>query len=57
VFAAHRAAAWVDDMLTTAVHEWAAARKAPTLLVDVDSAAGLTRTNVDRLLAWAVGLR
>jgi hypothetical protein len=57
VFAAHRAAAWVDDMLTTAVHEWAAARKAPTLLVDVDSAAGLTRTHVDRLLAWAVGLR
>jgi hypothetical protein len=53
VFAADRPAAWVDDMLTMAVHRWAAARRAPTLLVDIDSATGLTRTHVDRLLTWA----
>jgi hypothetical protein len=56
LFATDRPAAWVDDMFTAAVHAWAAARTTPTLLVDVDSAMGLTRAQVDRLLAWAVSL-
>ena len=55
--AGDRSAAWVDDMLSMAVHEWATARTAPTLLVDVDSATGLTRPHVDRLLAWVAGLQ
>ena len=55
--AGDRSAAWVDDMLSMVVHEWPTARKAPTLLVDVDSATGLTRPHVDRLLAWVAGLQ
>ena len=55
--AGDRSAAWVDDMLSMTVHEWATARRAPTLLVDVDSETGLTRPHVDRLLAWAAGLQ
>ena len=57
LFAADRPAAWVDDLLTVPVHRWAAERRAPTLLVDVDSATGLTRSHVDRLLTWATSLR
>ena len=52
-----RPAAWVDDMLTPEARDWAAARTAPTLLVDVDSATGLARTDVDRLLGWATTLK
>jgi hypothetical protein len=48
-FARNRAAAWIDDMLTPEAHAWAAARSAPTLLIDVDSSIGLTRRHVDRL--------
>ena len=57
LFAADRPAAWVDDMLTEEARKWAAARRVPTLLIDVDSATGLTRPHVDRLLAWVAGLR
>lgn len=32
---------------------WAAGRSAPTLLVSIDPAIGLTRADVDRVLAWA----
>ena len=52
-FAAERPAAWVDDMLGPEALAWAAARIEPTLLIDIDSATGLARANVDRLLAWA----
>jgi hypothetical protein len=52
-FAAERAVAWVDDMLTPEAHAWASARPFPTLLVDVDSSAGLGRKHVDLLLDWA----
>jgi hypothetical protein len=52
-FAADRPAAWVDDNVTPEARAWAAARRPPTLLVEVESAVGLTRPAVDELLAWA----
>lgn len=52
-FAADRAAAWIDDNVTPQARAWAAGRAAPTLLVEVESALGLTRPAVDELLAWA----
>jgi hypothetical protein len=51
-----RPAAWVDDNITPEAREWAEQRDAPTLLVDVESATGLTRPAVDELLDWARGL-
>jgi hypothetical protein len=55
-FAGDRPAAWVDDMLTPEARAWAERRTAPTLLVSVDSSAGLTRPVVDGLLEWAAAL-
>jgi len=52
-----RPAAWVDDMITAEVVRWAEERPAPTLLVQVDSAVGLTRAQVDQILSWANELR
>jgi hypothetical protein len=46
--------AWVDDLVTPEARQWAAERPAPTLLVEVDHALGLTRDAVDVLLAWAL---
>lgn len=51
--AGSRAVAWIDDMLTTDAWSWAEDREAPTLLVPIDPAFGLTREVVDRLVAWA----
>jgi hypothetical protein len=48
-----RPLAWLDDLLTPEAWAWAEARPAPTLLIPVDPALGLTRQHVDRLLAWA----
>jgi hypothetical protein len=45
--------AWIDDLVTAEARQWATKREAPTLLVEVDPAAGLARAAVDRLLAWA----
>ena len=56
LLAGDRPAAWVDDILTPEARAWAKRREAPTLLVDVDSATGLTRAAVDQLLEWASGL-
>jgi hypothetical protein len=43
-FAGHdRPLAWIDDDLDAECFAWAAARPAPTLLVEVDAAAGLVR--------------
>ena len=53
--AAGRAAAWIDDLHTTAGREWAAQRPWPTLLVSADPALGLTREHVDLLITWARG--
>jgi HAD domain in Swiss Army Knife RNA repair proteins len=48
-----RPAAWVDDAFDDSCHAWAAARRAPTLLVATDPAVGLTGAHVARLTAWA----
>src|SRR4051812_47967526 len=37
-----RPAAWIDDRFDESCHAWAAARRAPTLLVATDPALGLT---------------
>lgn len=55
-FAGGRAAAWVDDIVTPEARTWAARRAAPTLLLEVDAAVGLVRSQVDELLAWALGV-
>jgi hypothetical protein len=51
-FTADRAAAWVDDVITDEARAWAAQRVAPTVLVEVCSASGLTGDAVERLLMW-----
>ena len=51
-----RAFAWVDDVLGLDAHRWAAARREPTLLLDVDPATGLTPGHVNTLLAFAGAL-
>jgi len=56
-FAGERALAWVDDALNAACHEWAAARSAPTLLVQTEPEHGLTEHEAARLSAWATELR
>lgn len=52
-FAGHQSLAWLDDALPPAAHNWASARPAPTLLITVNPAEGLTRPVIDRLLRWA----
>jgi hypothetical protein len=52
-YAGDRPAAWIDDSLDEACREWARARRAPTLLVETESAVGITDDQVERLLAWA----
>jgi hypothetical protein len=54
VYVADRAVAWIDDMLVEEAVSWAAARTAPTLLVETDPAIGMTRDHVDQLLEWAL---
>jgi hypothetical protein len=51
--AGRRALAWVDDMLGAACHAWAAARPAPTLLVQTEPRLGLTQPEASLLEAWA----
>jgi hypothetical protein len=52
-FARQRPLAWIDDALNDACHEWARARRAPTLLVQTDPEHGLTTRERELLLAWA----
>jgi hypothetical protein len=52
-YAGDRPAAWIDDNLDEVCIAWADGRRAPTLLVETDSAEGLTNEHVERLLAWA----
>ena len=40
-YAGDRALAWIDDAFDDSCHAWAAARDAPTLLVETDPAVGL----------------
>ncbi|HEY4824910.1 MAG TPA: HAD domain-containing protein [Solirubrobacteraceae bacterium] len=56
-FAGVRALAWIDDALNPACHEWAAARSAPTLLVQTEPEHGLTEREAELLGAWARELR
>ena len=51
--AGDRPLAWVDDAHDDACRAWAAARRAPTLLVSTDPATGLTDAHVAQLAAWA----
>jgi HAD domain in Swiss Army Knife RNA repair proteins len=52
-FALERPLAWVDDALNDACHEWAAARAAPTLLVETAPEHGLTEREAKLLNDWA----
>jgi hypothetical protein len=55
-YAGSRALAWIDDCLEAPCHAWAAARAAPTLLVQTQAAAGITGGHVEELVRWA-GMR
>ena len=52
-YAGARPAAWIDDNIDDACRYWATARDAPTLLVETESATGMTDEHVERLLEWA----
>jgi len=52
-YAGDRPAAWIDDFIDDACRTWAEMREAPTLLIEAESAVGLTEHHVDELLAWA----
>jgi hypothetical protein len=54
-YAARRPAAWIDDLHGPAAVDWAATRPHPTLLITTDPAIGLTRTAIDRVIAWGLG--
>ena len=54
--AGDRPAAWIDDAFDASCHAWAAARRAPTLLVATDPATGMTDVHVARLERFAAGL-
>jgi hypothetical protein len=51
-----RALAWVDDSFNDACHQWAARRRAPTLLVQTEPARGLTAREASLLTRWAQAL-
>jgi len=51
-YASDRPAAWIDDNLDDACRFWALEREAPTLLVQTESAVGITDEHVETLLAW-----
>jgi hypothetical protein len=51
--AGRRPLAWIDDALNDVVRSWAAARDAPTLLVETAPATGLTAAQAELLRAWA----
>lgn len=48
-----RALAWIDDAFDESCHAWAAARQAPTLLVQTAPQAGLTEQEARLLGEWA----
>jgi hypothetical protein len=55
-FVRGRAVAWLDDAFGDAARRWARQRGAPTLLIDVDPATGLTFDMVDVLADWTRSL-
>jgi hypothetical protein len=46
--------AWIDDCLDDACRAWAAAREAPTLLVQTSPEQGLTEREAAQLRSWAL---
>ena len=52
-FVGGRTVAWIDDAFNDACHTWAAARDAPTLLVETTPEEGLTGRHADLLTAWS----
>jgi len=55
-YAGARALAWIDDALDEECHAWAAAREAPTLLVQTEPEHGLTDREAELLRRWAQAL-
>ena len=55
-YARGRPAAWIDDNLDDACKLWALERAEPTLLIETESATGITDEHVDELLEWAGGI-
>jgi len=51
-----RPLAWIDDSFDAGCHAWAAARRAPTLLVTTDPRIGITEAHAAELEAWAATL-
>jgi hypothetical protein len=52
-YAGDRPLAWIDDFLDDECRAWAERRAAPTLLIETESAVGITEEHVEELLAWA----
>jgi hypothetical protein len=52
-YAGERPAAWIDDNIDEECRAWAERRDAPTLLIQTQSATGLTEEHVKELLRWA----
>ncbi|MGH3663409.1 MAG: hypothetical protein ACRDTQ_16330 [Micromonosporaceae bacterium] len=52
-FSQQMPAVWIDDLHTAAARAWRDNRRAPTALITVDPAIGLTRECIDQALAWA----
>lgn len=51
-----RPCAWIDDQHGAEHRAWAAGRQAPTLILDIDPAVGLTAAVAGQLAAWAADL-
>jgi hypothetical protein len=56
-YAGDRPAAWIDDSFDERCFAWARQRTAPTLLVQTESAVGITDEDVTRLIQWADEVR
>lgn len=52
-YAESRPLTWIDDEHPAQAWEWAASRQAPTLLIGIDPAKGLSRPVIDESLQWA----
>jgi hypothetical protein len=52
-----RPIAWIDDCLDGECYDWARRRPGPTLLVPTNPHQGMRPEHVERLVAWAAGLR
>ena len=52
-YARNRPLAWIDDAFNDACHDWAQARRSPTLLVETEPASGLTERQLKLLSRWS----